>query len=126
VNVGGPDPADRNLIAGNGAGVSIQYNFAGAVRGNIIGAEATISYAIAAVPGERDVRLRGDGVLSVEPEYPGTEGDVPCQGAPAPVGSRRARHPGTEIVFGVLRLPPVIISAGCRSASRSWRESRAE
>ena len=46
--VGGPDPSDRNLISGNAllAGVYLQYNIAGKVQGNLIGTDATVSYAI--------------------------------------------------------------------------------
>ena len=59
VIVGGPDPADRNLISGNSAlaGVYLQYNIAGKVQGNLIGTDATVSYAIA----------NGLGVLCISP-----------------------------------------------------------
>jgi IPT/TIG domain len=46
VIVGGPAPSDRNLISGNGDGVYLQYNVAGKVQGNLIGTDATVSYAI--------------------------------------------------------------------------------
>jgi len=47
IQVGGPNPADRNLISGNpGTGVYLNHNVAGAVRGNLIGTDATVSYAI--------------------------------------------------------------------------------
>ena len=48
VQIGGPNPADRNLISGNPglAGVYLQFNVAGAVQGNLIGTDATVSYAI--------------------------------------------------------------------------------
>jgi hypothetical protein len=49
VIVGGPDPSDRNLISGNSsvAGVYLDQNVAGKVQGNLIGTDATVSYAIA-------------------------------------------------------------------------------
>src|SRR5262245_22740789 len=48
MTVGGPNPADRNLISGNVGlgGIRLQYNVAGAVQGNLIGTDATVSYAI--------------------------------------------------------------------------------
>ena len=50
VTVGGPAPGDRNLISGQasgvGAGVYYQHNVAGAIQGNLIGTNATVSYAI--------------------------------------------------------------------------------
>jgi hypothetical protein len=58
VNVGGPDPADRNLISGNGAGVYLQYNVTGKVQGNIIGADATVSYVV----------TNGNGILCLSPK----------------------------------------------------------
>ncbi len=60
VHVGGPNPADRNLIAGNPAlaGVYIQYNVAGAVQGNLIGTDKTISYAI----------TNGNGIICASPK----------------------------------------------------------
>ena len=52
VIVGGPDPADRNLISGHTAfglseGVRYQFYAGGKIQGNLIGVDATISYAIA-------------------------------------------------------------------------------
>src|SRR5262249_30877148 len=58
VNVGGSDPADRNLISGNGAGVYIDFNVAGKVQGNIIGADATVSYTI----------TNGNGIVCTSPK----------------------------------------------------------
>jgi hypothetical protein len=48
VHVGGSNPADRNLISGNTAlgAVYLQYNVVGSVKGNLIGTDATVSYAI--------------------------------------------------------------------------------
>jgi hypothetical protein len=57
VNVGGSDPADRNLISGNGAGVYMQYNIAGAVKGNLIGTDKTVSYTI----------TNGNGIVCTSP-----------------------------------------------------------
>ena len=60
VTVGGSDPADRNLISGNTGlgGVYIQYNVAGAVKGNLIGTDKTISYAI----------TNGNGIICISPK----------------------------------------------------------
>ncbi len=58
VNVGGADPADRNLISGNGAGVYMQYNVAGAVKGNLIGTDKTVSYTI----------TNGNGIICTSPK----------------------------------------------------------
>ena len=48
VNVGGSDPADRNLISGNPAlaGVYFEHNVAGKIQGNLIGTDRTVSYVI--------------------------------------------------------------------------------
>ncbi len=46
MTVGGPAPADRNLISGQTSAVYYQYNVAGAIQGNLIGTDATISYSI--------------------------------------------------------------------------------
>jgi hypothetical protein len=48
VNVGGSDPADRNLISGNPqlAGVYFEHNVAGKIRGNLVGTDKTVSYVI--------------------------------------------------------------------------------
>ena len=68
VNIGGSDPADRNLISGNiGLGaVYLQYNVAGAVKGNLIGTDATVSYAITngagiICPSPKGVQIGGTG-----------------------------------------------------------------
>ncbi len=66
VNVGSADPADRNLISGNGAGVYMQYNVAGAVRGNLIGTDKTVSYTITngngiVCPSPKGVQIGGTG-----------------------------------------------------------------
>ena len=57
VTVGGPAPADRNLISGQSAAVYYQYNVAGAIQGNLIGTDATISSAIS----------NGNGIVCVSP-----------------------------------------------------------
>jgi len=57
VIVGGSDPADRNLISGNGAGVYLEQNVAGKVQGNLIGTDATVSYAI----------TNGNGIVCTSP-----------------------------------------------------------
>jgi len=68
VHVGGPNPADRNLISGNQAlgAVYLQYNVAGAVQGNLIGTDATVSYAITngagiVCPSPKGVQIGGPG-----------------------------------------------------------------
>ena len=57
MTVGGPAPADRNLISGLSAGVYYRYNVAGAIQGNLIGTDATVSYAIS----------NGNGIICVSP-----------------------------------------------------------
>ncbi len=68
VQVGGPDPADRNLISGNPglAGVYLEYNVAGKVQGNLIGTDATVSYVITNgmgvyCPSKHGVQIGGPG-----------------------------------------------------------------
>jgi hypothetical protein len=48
VNVGGSDPADRNLISGNPslAGIYFEHNVAGKILGNLVGTDRTVSYVI--------------------------------------------------------------------------------
>ncbi len=68
VQVGGPNPADRNLISGNPglAGVYFEYNVAGKVQGNLIGTDATVSYVITNgmgvyCPSKHGVQIGGPG-----------------------------------------------------------------
>jgi hypothetical protein len=70
VNVGGPNPADRNLISGSGAGVYIQFNVAGAVKGNLIGTDATVSYSI----------TNGNGIVCTSPKGVQIGGPGPNEG----------------------------------------------
>ncbi len=68
VQVGGPNPADRNLISGNPglAGVYLEYNVAGKVQGNLIGTDANVSYVITNgmgvyCPSKHGVQIGGPG-----------------------------------------------------------------
>jgi hypothetical protein len=57
VNVGGPNPADRNLISGESAGIQLQYNVTSVIQGNLIGTDATLSYSIS----------NGNGIIANSP-----------------------------------------------------------
>ncbi len=57
VNVGGPNPADRNLISGLTTGIYLDDNVASTIQGNLIGTDATLSYSIA----------NGNGIIGSSP-----------------------------------------------------------